>query len=62
MPVSSCFYYYNSNSIVEFEVRDGDSTDVPLLYRIALAILGFLFFPYEVEYEELCWDFDGRLH
>ena len=37
--------------------------EVPLLYRIVLAILGFLFFPYEVEYctfevcEELCWDF-----
>ena len=37
--------------------------EVPLLYRIVLAIL--IFFPYDVEYcsfevsEELCWDFDG---
>ena len=38
--------------------------EVPLLYSIVLAILGFLFF-HIVEYcslkvyDEFCWDFDG---
>ena len=40
--------------------------EVPLLYRIVLAILGFFVFPYEGEYssfkvyEELYWDFVGN--
>ena len=41
--------------------------EIPLLYSIVLAILGFFFpFPYEVEYcpfkfcEEFRWDFDGQ--
>ena len=41
--------------------------EVLLLFRIVLAILGFLFvFPYEVENlsvkvcEQLCWNFDGN--
>ena len=48
MPIPGCFH--PCSSIVEFEVRDGDPSEVPLLYRIVLAFLGFLFFLYEVEY------------
>jgi hypothetical protein len=39
--------------------------EVLLLLRIVFAILGFLFFPCEIEncsfhaFEELCWDFGG---
>ena len=64
MPIPGYFQY--CSSVVEFEVRDCDVLEVPLLYRIVLALLGFLFaFQYEVEYcsfevcEEFCWDVDG---
>ena len=48
MPIPDCFQYYSS--VVEFEVRVVMPPEVLLLYTIILAILGFLAFPYEVEY------------
>ena len=58
MPISSCVHY--CSSIIEFEVRDGKSLEVPLLFMIVSAILGFFVFLYKVEYcsfkvcEEFC--------
>jgi hypothetical protein len=37
------FYHYFS--VIQFEVRDGDSLKVLLLLRIVFAILDFLLFP-----------------
>ena len=42
MPVEGCFQY--CSIVVEFEVRDVMPPEVLLLYRIVLAILGFLLF------------------
>lgn len=42
MPIPYFFYYYRS--VVEFELRLGDTPDVTLLYRMVLAIPGSLFF------------------
>jgi hypothetical protein len=46
IPIPCSFYYYCS--VVHLEVRDDDTFRI-FLYRIILAILGFLFFfSYEV--------------
>lgn len=57
MPISCSFYYYSSvlGVVMPLEV---------VIVRIVLAILGFLFFPHEIEYsfkvcKELCGNFDG---
>ena len=62
MPIPGCFQY--CSFVVEFEVRDVTAPEVPLLYRIVLAILGFFFLPYKYCSFEVCeeifWDFDGH--
>jgi hypothetical protein len=57
------FYYYCS--VVQLEVRDGDTSNS--LYCIGLLLLScFFLFLYEVENcsfkicKELCWNFDGN--
>ena len=42
MPTPSSFDY--SSSIIELNAKDSNASRVPLLYRIVLAILGFLIF------------------
>jgi hypothetical protein len=48
IPISSVFYY--SSSVVELKSGMVTPLHIYLLYRIVLAILGFLFCLYEVEY------------
>ena len=63
MSILSCFHY--CGSVIELDIRDGETSVSSLLYRIVLVILGSFVFPYEIDYcsfkvcEELCWDFDG---
>ena len=42
MTIPSCFHY--CRSVIEFEVRDGNVPRSSFIYRIVLAVLGFLFF------------------
>ena len=41
--VPAPFSFYHNCSVVQLEVRHGDSTEVLLLLRIVFAILGILF-------------------
>jgi hypothetical protein len=42
IPIPCSFYYYCS--VVQLEIRDGDTFRSSFMFRIDLAILGFLFF------------------
>ena len=58
-----CSFYYDC-SVVQVEVKDGDSTEVLLLLSIDFAIFIFvvvvLLLQINVQlYEELSWNFDG---
>jgi hypothetical protein len=59
-----CSFYYNC-SIVQLEVRDGDSNRGCYIVEIVFAILGFFVIPDEFSNcpfslsEELSWNFDG---
>ena len=59
MPIPACFQY--SSSVVEFEVRDGDSSRNYFIVYDCFGHSGFFVFPYEVECgsfevcEEFCW-------
>ena len=62
MSISSCFYY--CSSIIELNVRDGDTSRSSFLVQDDFGYPGFFVLPYEVDYcsfkvcEELCWYFD----
>ena len=64
MPIPSCFHY--SASIIEFEVRDGDTSRNSFIAQDCFGYPGFLVFPYEVEYcsfdvcKAFSWDFDRQ--
>ena len=42
MPISCSFYYYSS--VVELEIRDGETSSISFIVQDHLDILGFLFF------------------
>ena len=58
MPVPSCFQY--CSSVIEFDVRDGDTSRSSFIVQDCFGYRGFFVFPYEVDYcsfkvcEELC--------
>lgn len=60
VPSSLCYYSF----IINLEVRDGDTLEVPLLNMFILAIPSLLLFPYKVENcffevcEDLFWEFE----
>ena len=66
MPIPSCFHYYSS--IVELEIRDGDTSGSSFTVQDCFSypvFCLFVCFSIEVDYcsfkvcEELCWDLDG---
>ena len=64
MPIPGCFQY--CSSVVEFEVRDCDTSRSSFIVQDCFGYPGYFAFPYEVEccsfevYEEFCWDSDGH--
>ena len=64
MSVPGCFQY--CSSVVEFEVKDCDTSRSSLIVKDCFSYPWFFVFPYEVEYcsfkvcKEFCWDFDGH--
>ena len=52
-------------TVVELEIRDGETSDILLLFRIVLALLCYFVFPYEAGNcsfrlcKELCWSIYG---
>jgi hypothetical protein len=57
------FYHYCS--VVELEVKDGDSPSGSFIAKNCFSYPGFFVFPFEIEncsfnvFENLCWNFDG---
>ena len=62
-PIPSCFHY--CRSVIELDVRDGDSSRSFFIVLDCFGHPGVFVFPNEAGYfsfevcEELCWDFDG---
>jgi hypothetical protein len=60
--VPCSFYHYYS--VVQLEIRDGDTFRSSFIVQDHFSYTGFFVFPYEIENisfkicEELCWNFD----
>ena len=64
MPTPGCFQY--CGSVIEFAIRDYDTSRSSFMVQDCFGHPDFFAFPYEVEYcsfkvgEEFCWGFDGH--